>query len=76
MFKSPEPSGIEEALKERRKPLTDREGAQGAQWASLSDKERLNEFYSIVVDIVAQYYYRNAKPSCNEEASEIDTINV
>ena len=76
MFKSPEPSGIEEALKERKKPLTDPEEAQGAKWASLSDKEKLNEFYGIVVDIVAQYYYRNAKPSCNEEASEIDTINV
>ena len=74
LFKSPEPSGIEAALTERKKPLT--EGAQGAQWASLSDKEKLNEFYSVVVDIVAQYYYRNAKPSCNEEASVIDTINV
>ena len=75
LFKSPEPSGIEEALKERKKPLTDPEGAQGAQWASLSDKEKLNEFYGIVVDIVAQYY-RTAKPGCNEEASEIDTVNV
>ena len=75
LFKSPEPSGIEEALKERKKPLTDPEGAQGAQWASLSNKEKLNEFYGIVVDIVAQYH-RNAKPGCNEIASEIDTINV
>ena len=75
LFKSPEPSGIEEALKERKKPLTDPEGAQGAQWASLSDKEKLNEFYGIVVDIVAQYH-RNAKPGCNEEASENYTINV
>ena len=75
LFKSPEPSGIQEALIDRKKPLTDPEGAQGAQWASLSDKEKLNEFYGIVVDIVAQYY-RNAKPGCNEEASEIDTVNV
>ena len=75
LFKSPEPSGIEEALKERKKPLTDPEGLQGAQWASLSDKEKLNEFYGIVVDIVA-HYHRNAKPGCNETASEIDTINV
>ena len=74
LFKSPEPSGIEAALTERKKPLT--EGAQGAQWASLSDKEKLNEFYGIVVDTVAQYYYRNAKPGCNEEALEIDTVNV
>ena len=75
LFKSPEPSGIEEALKERKKPLTDPEGPQGAQWASLSDKEKLNEFYGIVVDIVAQYH-RNAKPGCNEEASQNDTVNV
>ena len=75
LFKSPEPSGIQEALIDRKKPLTDPEGAQGAQWASLSDKEKLNEFYGIVVDIVAQYY-RTAKPGCNEEASEIDTVNV
>jgi hypothetical protein len=56
LFKSPEPSGIQEALKERKKPLT--EGARkkpGAQWASLSDKEKLNEFYGIVVDIVTHY---------------------
>jgi hypothetical protein len=78
LFKSPEPSGIQEALKERKKPLT--EGARkkpGAQWASLSDKEKLNEFYGIMVDIVAQHY-RNVQPGCNEEASnsEIDTVNI
>jgi hypothetical protein len=76
LFKSPEPSGIQEALKERKKPLT--EGARkkpGAQWASLSDKEKLNEFYGIVVDIVAQHY-RNVQPGCNEEASEIYIANL
>ena len=55
LFKS-EPSGIQEAVKGRKKPLT--EGAQGTEWRSLSDKEKLDEFYSIVVDIVAQHYMK------------------
>ena len=60
LFK-PEHSGIQEAVTERKKPLT--EGAQGAKWRSLSDKEKLDEFYGIVVDIVAQHYTQN----CNKE---------
>ena len=55
LFKS-EPSGIQEAVVGRKKPLT--EGAQGTEWRLRSDKEKLDEFYSIVVDIVAQHYMK------------------
>ena len=64
LFK-PEPSGIQEAVKGRKMPLT--EGPQGEKWRSLSDKEKLNEFYDIVVDIVAQHYMK-AKPRNEEDA--------
>ena len=57
-FKS-EHSSIQEAVTGRKKPLT--EGEQGAKWRSMSDKEKLDEFYGIVVDIVAQHY------TCNNE---------
>ena len=58
LFKS-EPSGIQEAVTGRKKPLT--ESAQGEEWRSMSDKEKLDEFYSTVVDIVAQHYMKLSK---------------
>ena len=64
LFK-PMHSSIQEAVKGRKKPLA--EGPQGAKWRSLSDREKLNEFYGIVMDIVAQHYMK-AKPH-NEEAA-------
>ena len=38
----------------RTKLLT--EGARGAKWRSQSDKEKVDEFYGIVVDTVAKHY--------------------
>ena len=63
-----EPNGIEEAVKGRKEPLT--EAAQGTDWMSLSDKGKLDEFYRIVVDIVAQHYMKLG----NEETPGMSTI--
>ena len=58
LFKS-EQSGIKEAVTERKKPLT--EGAQDEEWRSMSDKEKLDEFYSTVVDIVVKQHTKLSK---------------
>ena len=49
-----ESNPIEQAVKRRKMPFT--ENAQGAEWGSLPDKEKVDEFYRVVVDIVAQHY--------------------
>lgn len=57
---SSKPSGIQEAVKGRKYPLTGKDPiASNARWKSLTDKEKLDEFYGIVVEIVAQHYAKH-----------------
>ena len=48
-------SGIQVAVKERRSPLTGGD-QENSRWRSLSDQEKVDEFYGIVVDVIAQHY--------------------
>lgn len=50
-------SDIQTAVKGRMKPLSGNDkNAGNARWKSLTDQEKLDEFYGIVVEIVAQHY--------------------
>ena len=50
-------SGVQKAAKRRMKPLSGNDpNASNARSKSLTDQEKLDELYGIVVEIVAQHY--------------------